>query len=62
LRGFAPVHRLYTPVGGTRVKSLADLQDGKSYVAAPKTKFKPLEYDAIVDLRTKVGDAVVTLL
>ena len=53
LRTFGPVHRLYTPEGGTRITSIGQIQDGKNYVASNKTRFRKLNYNDIVDLRSK---------
>lgn len=36
------VRNIFTPVGGSKVKSLDDLKDGEHYVAALNDKFKPL--------------------
>jgi len=39
------VRNIFTPVGGTRLKSLEDFKDGEHYVAALNNEyFKPLEY------------------
>ena len=52
-----PVERLYTPVHGTPMTHLAQLQDGRTYVAGgSQGRFRHLratEYGNIPDLRTK---------
>jgi len=39
---FGAVRNIYTPDGGSRVKSLADIQSGRSYVAAGNENFRCL--------------------
>lgn len=41
--------RMYTPRGGTRVKTTQELESGKQYVAAANERFKPLDYGGIQD-------------
>lgn len=38
------VRRVYTPVGGTRVKDIDQLQDGQAYVCAGFEPFKAIKY------------------
>lgn len=53
MRPFGAVQRLYTPHTGTRVRSLDQIQDGASYVAAPKEGFKKMNYSGIMSLRQR---------
>merc|ERR1712166_822183 len=48
-----PVHRLYTPQNGTRIKDLSELENGKSYVASRKQRFKRMNYTGIMNTRER---------
>ncbi|KAI3383547.1 hypothetical protein SNEBB_005354 [Seison nebaliae] len=41
---FGAVRRLYTPINGTRVRHITDLEDKKIYIAAGNEKFRKLNY------------------
>lgn len=41
------VRSLRTPIGGSRIKDIDDLDTGRSYVACTQEKFKKLEYENI---------------
>lgn len=36
------VRNVYTPIGGTKIKTLDDFKDGEHYVASANDKFTPL--------------------
>ena len=47
------MHRLYTPQTGTRITELSQLENGKSYVASRKQRFKRMNYNGILNTRER---------